>query len=451
MRRTWRRLCFAAGLAAGLLVPDCGPAVATGTREAVFPLTVPPGQRYLIDAAGQPFLIHGDTAWSLIAELRREEVDLYLKDRRARGFNTLLVSLIEHHYASNPPANAYGDQPFLAPGDYGTPNERYFAHADWVLRRAAEEGFLVLLTPSYVGYGGGGEGWYQEMVTNGPAKLHGYGRYLGQRYRRFSNILWMQGGDWNPPDKDLIRAIARGIADADPRVLQSAHGSVETAALDHWHGEPWLKINTIYTYSDVFEAAMEQLRRNEVMPFFLVESLYENEHGVTERRPRMQAYQAILAGAAGHVFGNNPIWHFDGPGAFDAPVSWQEALASRGAESMTHLREFFRPLRWWMLRPDADGTFLTGGSIRHGRRSVAAVAADGSFAVAYLPTRRAITLDLARLSGPKLRLRWYDPAAGRFVGAASEIAPTARSFALRPPRADSAGFNDWVLLIGSEP
>src|SRR5262245_60716286 len=33
---------------------------------AAFPLSIKPGERYLVDAAGRPFLIQGDTAWSLI-------------------------------------------------------------------------------------------------------------------------------------------------------------------------------------------------------------------------------------------------------------------------------------------------------------------------------------------------------------------------------------------------
>src|SRR5262249_17993157 len=36
-----------------------------------FPLRTEPGRRYLVDAVGRPFLLHGDTAWSLIAQLSR--------------------------------------------------------------------------------------------------------------------------------------------------------------------------------------------------------------------------------------------------------------------------------------------------------------------------------------------------------------------------------------------
>ena len=447
-------------------------------RAAAFPLTVEPGKRYLVDAAGKPFLIHGDTAWSLIAQLTREEVDLYLDDRRARAFNTILVSLIEHRFATNPPANAYDEQPFnghpfelvaalddLLPFrrlaeygtriatrfvDYGVPNEEYFDHVDWVLRRAEEKGFLVLLTPSYLGFGGGGEGWYEAMVANGPERLRAYGRYLGRRYRDFPNVLWVHGGDYNPPRKDLVKAIAKGIQEFDPRALHTAHGAPETAAIDYWKDEPWLQLNNIYTYGPVCDATVLQYLRPDPMPFFLLESAYENEHGVTERRLRTQAYQAVLCGAVGQVFGNNPIWHFDGPGLYAAPVTWQQALTSRGAQSMTHLRDLLESIPWWRLKPDVDNALLTDGFGSGQERAVAARAADRSFAILYLPSSRSVTVDLRELVGPKVIARWYDPANGQFstVDGSPFAARGPRKF--RPkPGSNSSGFDDWVLTLDS--
>ena len=245
--------------------PDCAATAdvapirtSVGTEPAAFPLSIKPGERYLVDAAGKPFLIHGDTAWSLIAQLTREDADLYLEDRRARGFNTILVSLIEAKFATNAPANASGQPPFLKPWVYDAPNEAYFRHADWVLRRAAEKGFLVLLTPSYLGFDGGPEGWYQAMVANGAERLHRYGEYLGRRYRDFSNVLWVHAGDYDPPREDLVRAIAQGIRKYDARALHTAHGSPETSAIDYWRGEPWLQVNNVYTYGPVYHPALRQ-------------------------------------------------------------------------------------------------------------------------------------------------------------------------------------------------
>jgi hypothetical protein len=460
---------LALALMLGSLTAGWGAAgAAAGTDEsAAFPLTAKPGKRYLEDANGKPFLIHGDTAWSLIGDLRREDVDLYLDDRRARGFNTILVSLIEHKFSSNAPANAYGDRPFhsepfealaalddvvpfLSFADYSRPNEAYFAHADWVLRRAAEKGFLVLLTPSYVGWEGGSQGWYRAMAANGPGRLRQYGEYLGRRYRDFGNVLWVHAGDYNPRERELVRAIAEGIAAVDPRALHTAHNAPETAPIEYWQGESWLDVNNVYTYGPVHAAARAQYARPEGMPFFLLESAYENEHDATEQRLRTQAYQALLSGAAGQVFGNNPIWHFDGPGLFSAPVTWQEALDSRGAQSMSHLHDLLTTMPWWQLEPDTDHTLLTDGLGPDDARAVAASTADGSLAMVYIPDRREITLDLARLAGPLVEARWYDPADGRFEAVAGSPFSTTGSRRLGPQTdSNGAGFDDWVLILES--
>jgi hypothetical protein len=427
------------------------PASAISEAAAVFPLAVKPGERYLVDAAGRPFLIQGDAAWSLIAQLTREDVDLYLDDRHARGFNTILVSLIEAKFATNAPANAYGEPPFLTPGDYRTPNEAYFRHADWVLRRAAEKGFLVLLTPSYLGYDGGSEGWYEAMAANGRNRLRRYGEYLGRRYRDFSNILWVDGGDYDPPNKSLVRAIAQGIREHDPQALHTAHGSPETSALDYWQGEAWLQVNSVYTYGGVYRAALSEYERPERMPFFLIESAYENEHEATEQRLRTQAYQAVLSGAAGQIFGNNPIWHFSSGGLYPAPVNWQQALHSRGAQSMTHLHDLLMSLPWWQLTPDPSGNLLTAGMARGNKRAVAARSADRSFALIYLPTRRTITVDLRQLAGPCVSATWYDPADGRFSPVAGSPFRTSTSRLFGDDLGtNSSGFQDWVLVLKSQ-
>jgi Protein of unknown function (DUF4038)/Putative collagen-binding domain of a collagenase len=439
----------------------------TGT-SVVFPLVAKPGDRYLVDAAGTPFLIHGEAAWGLMTQLTPKEVDGYLTDRRARGFNTILVMLIQASFGTNAPANADGELPFLLPGDYGAPNEAYFAHADWVLRRAADEGFLVLLTPSYLGPEGDSAGWYHAMVANGPDQLRQYGKFLGRRYRDFTNILWVHGGDYNPSRKELVTAIAEGIREEDPRALHTAHGSRGTAALDFWQGEPWLQVNSIYSSLPkhwsrvpVYAAALEQYARPEGMPFFLLEGVYENEHQTSERHLRMQAYQSVLCGAAGQIFGNNPVWNFDGFSSesffaaddwFAPPsVTWQQALGSRGAQSMTHLYDLLMSIPWWRLEPDADNALLLGGLGSEQERAVAALTTDRSLAILYLPGSREITVDLERFVGSELAALWYDPADGRFSRVRGSPFPASGLRRFRPePGPNSSGFDDWVLVLRSD-
>ncbi|MBZ9892222.1 glycoside hydrolase family 140 protein [Mesorhizobium sp. BR1-1-3] len=419
---------------------------AAAHAERPFPLRVQAGKRYLQDASGCAFLMNGDTAWSLLGDLNNEEADVYLRDRRARGFNTVLINLIEHRFARNAPANAYGDRPFLHDGDFSAPNEAYFRHADWVLRRARDLGFVVLLAPAYLGYGGGDQGWYKEMAASGETTLRAYGRFVGQRYGSLGNIVWVEGGDYNLPNKGLVRAVAEGISETDPDALQTAHNGPETAAVDYWRKEPWLSINNVYTYQPVHAAALVQYAMSE-MPYFLMESAYENEFGADAHRVRVQAYQAILSGATGHMFGNNPIWHFGGPGLWPAETNWEKALDSPGARSMQTLNEFFSSITWWQLEPDTGNDFLIAGRGNYKARTMSARTPDGVLAILYLPNGRGITLDLAQLAGPLVWALWVDPSTGRSKAVpGSPFSADVSYFA--PPTGDHA---DWILELQSHP
>jgi hypothetical protein len=420
---------------------------------AKFPLHTEAGKRYLIDAAGRPFLMQADTAWSLIVQPTDAEVDQYLDDRRARGFNTFIVNLIEHKFADNPPKNAHGDAPFLTPGDFSTPNEAYFAHVDWVLTRAAQKGFLVLLVPAYLGYDGGDEGWYQEMVANGTTKLRQYGRFLGQRYQNYTNILWIHAGDYNPPDRTLTEAVAAGIRDFDADTLASAHCNGGTAAIEYWGGEPWLQVNTIYTSRNpIYDAALTQYQRPEQMPFFLIESAYENgKENASELRVRTQAYQALLTGATGQVFGNNPIWHYDGPGLYQASLTWQQSLGLPGSQSMTHLWNLMSPRQWWRLVPDVNNTTLTAGISTGQDRAVAALADNRTFAIVYVPSIRGVTIDLSKLAGPNVTARWLDPTNGSYSDVAGSPFPASGSRVFTATGTNSGGDGDWTLVLESTP
>lgn len=416
---------------------------------AQFPLAVAANGRHLVDAGGRPFLVQGDAAWSLIVNLTREEVDRYLADRRARGFNTLLVSLIEHQFADQAPDNRYGAGPFSKAGDFGTPNEAYFAHADWVLRRAREEGFLVLLTPAYLGYAGGGEGWYQEMRASNVETLRRYGRYVGRRYGMLGNVIWVEGGDFNPPDRAPTRAVVDGIREADPDALHTAHSAPGSAGADTWGEEPWLAINNIYTSKNVCSDALRQYARPHVLPFILIESSYENEHGSSEASLRAQAYEALLCGAAGQVFGNSPIWHFGGKKPGDVPMPWQTALGSRGSQSMTHLANLLDAIPWWKLEPDRARRRLVAEA-GNGHQGIAcAVTPDGTLAVIYVPDARALTLDLGALAGERVEGRWFDPSSGAFEPAVPQSVPVAAGrHTFAPPHARNAhGYKDRVLVL----
>jgi hypothetical protein len=410
-----------------------------------FPLHTEAGKRYLVDANGQPFFIHGDTPWSLIVQLTREQVLQYLDDRKAKGFNAILVNLIEHKFSDNPPGNAYGAAPFLTPGDFATPNPAYFDHAAYVVEQASLRGMVVFLTPSYMGFGGGDQGWYQEMSANGSTKLRAYGQFVANRFATYDNIVWVQGGDYNPPDLSLLRAIPNGIRDVSTKWPHTFHGSRGTSALGFLGtGEAWLSVNDIYTTeATVVSSAFSEHARSS-MPFFLIEARYENDGIATETIIRTLGYQAALSGATGHFYGNEPIWRF-GSG-------WQTALGDPGAATLRHLKTLFDSTAWWTLEPDTAGTLVTAGVGSGATRTAAALATNRSFALVYVPSVRSVTVDMNRLSGPHVRARWYDPTNGAYTSVAgSPFVAASGSVFLTPTGNNSRGLGDWVLVLESVP
>ncbi len=403
------------------------------------PIRIGPDRRRLLDADGKAVLIQGDAAWSLIVNTTLDGAIHYLDERRALGFNTIMVNLLEHLFSSDPPRNLAGDEPFERPGDLGAPQEAYFAHADRVLDEAAARGFLVILAPTYLGYpiphypgyDGRAEGWYDEILGAGIDGCRAWGEYLGRRFGRFDNLVWCIGGDRNPGQARAgLDAVANGIRAAGGQGLFTAHVHPESSPVDVYPGADWLDLNLTYTYGIVHRALVADWLRTPSWPFLLVESTYEGEHDASALQIRRQAWWSVLCGGTGHVMGNKPMWMF-GPG-------WEDDLRSPGAIAMSRWGGFLRDLPWSDLEPDLDATFVTGGlgEARGLDRVTAAVTRDADLGVAYLPVRRPVTIEPSRLAGGGGLVEWFEPATGRRV--TGETVAGRGAVVLRPPfRADA--------------
>jgi len=405
------------------------------SRSAVTQLSVSANHRYLVDQNHVPYFLQGDAAWSLIVGLNDTEVEQYLRNRKDKGFNAVNVELIEHRFCMKPPLNEAGDAPFTTPGDFSTPNEKYFAHADWVIRKAAENGIYVLLYPIFLGAKGTDEGWVEEALANGPEKCLDYGRYLGKRYKDFDNIIWLMGGDRHPgPALEDVDMVALGIKEYDQRHVFSAHCDPEHSAVDDFSGGRWLDFNTTYTYEIVHAKLLQDYKRTPAMPFILIESSYEGEHNASDVQIRRQAYWAVLCGGFGHVLGNRPIWLFD-PG-------WQKAMDLPGSVSMQFWGELFHSRSWYDLIPDQKHEVVTSGlgEFRGLDYLAAARTSDGSTVIAYMPTSRTIHVDMSKVSGNQVKAWWFDPRNGR--AAAAGMFPSSGTHEFTPP-----GEGDWVLVL----
>src|SRR5262249_57174133 len=119
-RPMWRRGVVSA---VGMLVMAAPVAAAPA-----YPVKVGPTGRYLVDQAGAPFLIVGESPQALIGDLSEAEAEAFFANRQRHGFNTVWINLLCADYTGcHPDGSTFdGIAPFTVPGDLSTPNERYF-------------------------------------------------------------------------------------------------------------------------------------------------------------------------------------------------------------------------------------------------------------------------------------------------------------------------------------
>ncbi len=422
---------------------------------AVLPLKPSENGRFLVDQKGQPFLVVGDAGWSVIVQLTEEDVDRYLDDRAKRGFTSIMVNLLEHKFSTFAPRTRAGLAPFEQPGDFSTPNAEYFAFAHKVISKANDRGLVVWLCPSYLGYDGGDEGFFREIKAGGPAKLRAYGRFVGERFRDLPNIVWMVGGDYTPARADqwTVTEVAEGIHEVDPGHPMTGHGSPRSSAIGAFGDREWLTVNTVYSSEKtLFLRMLSEYQRRPVRPFVLIESVYEEEHDAKPEQIRRQAYWAMLSGACGQFFGNNPIWHFDGPGLYPAKATWQEAMDGTGSRDMTRLRDVFVSLPWHRLVPEQDHNLVTDGYGSEVATALTAQTDDKRLSLTYIPStgseRRNLTVRLGQFAGP-VTARWYNPTDGRYTAVVDMPGPDRDARVFRTPGDNGTKTNDWLLILES--
>jgi hypothetical protein len=419
-----------------------------------YPLKNSETGRFLVDQKGKPFLVIGDSAWSLIAQLGEKDTDQYLDDRAKRGFNSLIVNLIEHKFCTNAPGTQAKIVPFQKAGDFSTPNPAYFDFAHKVVKKANDRGLVVWLFPAYLGYDGGNEGWFKDMKAGGKANLRNYGRFVGKRFKDLPNIVWAVGGDFTPHKEDqwTVTELAEGIREEDSQHLMTAHGGPSSGSSVIAFGElDWLTVNGVYSYEKtLFRPLLTEYHRSRIRPFVLLESVYEGEHDSKPHEIRRQAYWAMLSGACGQFFGNNPIWHFDGPGLFPFTTTWQKAMDGTGSRDMVRLRQAFVELPWHELAPDTHHAIVTNGYGKELSTVLTAKTPDRKLAIIYVPSTdtksQTLTVDLAQFSGP-VSARWYNPTNGDFSAISDKPIGNSGPHTLQTPGNNGTGANDWLLIL----
>lgn len=464
------------GFAAATALPWPAGAAAPSRKIRSVPgefMTLDPSGRFLINSfTNKPVFITGDSAWSMITELNDADLELYLSDRAARGFNYIWCAAADNYYQSHPPKDVFGNVPFDG-ADFTHEDEAYWKHVDYVLTRAQAHGITVALDPGFAGLNSR-VGYLASYLDSSDQVLTDYGAFLGERYKKAPNLIWALGGDVDPGSGVVpkIDKVARGIRSRDTNHLMVAEGQPQHAALDTFAGSDWMDLNWLYFHTtNIPSGNSANYLRTPWLPPFHGEEWYENEENLKPIDLREQDYWAVLSGAylGNGGFGNSPIWYFGaGPSAHLGDPSWKSQLGSSGSVGQMYLGKLFRSREHWKLIPDTNHQVMTGGydsrtyfsaawesfrALIHrepyrlgSASSVAARTADGQTIIAYVPNGKAATVTIAmnEIADPQSQAKcwWFNPRDG-----SSQLIGTLSTRGTQ--RFTSPDAEDWVLVVDS--
>lgn len=427
-------------------------------------LKVTPNGHYLQYEDGTPFFWLGDTGWELFHRLTLEEINQYLDNRHKKGFNVIQAVLLAELDGLRVP-NRYGDLPLINM-DPATPNEKYFRLVDSVINLAADKNMILALLPSWgdkvtLNYGGRGP------VIFTPQNAYQYGFYLGKRYKSFTNIVWILGGD-RPPTHDcndwkpIWAAMARGLDEGSGKhTLKTFHpgGSVwESAVL--LHNENWMDFNMTQSGhaerdQPVWKNMIRDWHMQPAKPVIDGEPNYEDlavnpwnwktENGYfTDYDVRKQLYRSVFAGGFGATYGQSSIWRMHNAGLFNENYTlenWDKMLDRPGAYQTGYLRMLIESRPYVNRIPDP--TIIVEGQGVKNDYITSFKDSEGRYLMAYLPIGKTIKINTSSIPSKQVKAWWFNPKTAQsvFIG-------TKKNTQIMEFTAPTTGVgNDWVLVI----
>lgn len=436
-----------------------------------------------------PFFWLGDTGWEMLHRLSREEIDRYLEDRSKKGFNVIQTVVISEFIKSDKETNFYGDsvlinddplRPNVTRGSNPANSNEYdfWDHIDYAVATAEKKSLYIALLPT----------WGEWVIPRGGKALfntveqaYSYGYFIGDRYRKSPNIIWILGGDRHPDERpggaDLWRAMAEGIADGVNGVKkQDGKADYSTTLMTHhsynsssvwFHNDDWIDFHMWGSYhaeinnSRAYELAFSDWNLQNPKPTINSEPCYE-AHGInyaiddngyfTSTDVRLAAYWSVFSGAAGFTYGAQPIWQFtDSTRKKHSKMtltSWQEALDLPGAGQMKYLKELMAEMLSAGLFP--DHSLLSGSGVNCG--GYTCVMRNGTSAYIYVPAGNPLMVKPGILTGKKFIAEWFDPRTGIRKSAGDFTNDSEKIFNVPGMSEELAWLKsgrgcDWVLIL----
>lgn len=418
--------------------------------------TVSDNHRYLLKN-GKPFFWLGDTGWELFHRLNKDDVDKYFKKRSEQGFTVVQAVVLSEINGLDSP-NANGDRPLIN-NDPTKPNEAYFKFVDYVVDKANDYNMNIAMLPTW------GDKVFKDRWGAGPeifntTNARQYGKWIGDRYKNKTNIIWVLGGDRlprNANDVAIWNAMGAGIMEAtgNKAIITFHPQPCDSGSATWFHHEAWLAFNMFQNghCRDVPVYNKIQLAYNltPVKPVMDAEPIYEDhpvcfnakDLGISSAYDvRKYAYLDLFSGAFGHTYGCHDIWQMYSPKhePLNGPhMYWYEAMDLPGANQMTYVRKLIESHP--MLERIPDQTLIKENDLTPAQRIQATRGND--YAFIYTTQGLSFTVYLDKIKGEILHAYWYDPRNGKTTDIGNIKNEGEKKF--DPP---SKGYGkDWILIL----
>ncbi len=424
-------------------------------------LKVSENNKYLLNG-DTPFFWLADTAWLLMQQCSLEDAFIYLKNRKEKGYNVILTTLVH----SLPGENSSS----LAKVKRDVHSEEYWAHCDAVVKMAEDLGLYMGLLPTW---GSIVKGNFLNMDN-----VNKYGDFLGNRFKDNPNIVWVLGGDIRGTEGcglELYPKLAEILRGHTPNNLITFHPFGRTSSSLWFHDQDWLDFNMFqsghrrynqaslgawddnahkeeFFGEDNWKYVDRDLGYQKIKPTVDGEPSYEQiPQGLHDPKEpywqacdaRRYAYWSVFQGAMGHTYGNNAIMQFNicnDNGNYGVKDHWKVAMHHEGSSQMRILKELMLSVDYQNGKA-SDELLISGQKEKYDRVSVFA---GKDFIVCYSYEGEEFELDLTKYIGQKLFAYWVDPAIGSysFIEEVTDLETLKLS-----PNKKFVGQNDWVLII----
>ncbi len=384
--------------------------------------SIPPGGRNLVHADGTPRLLCADTAWALPWRATLEQVELYARDRGAKGFNAVLLMTVQPDMKAVGPRSRTEDLGFdvgfedLPQGTLRQLNPAYFRTFDTLVDVLAAHGIAPAYQPVFHGYG-----WKGRATAGGVVSAEDYARYCRYLVARYGArpALWLIGGDGPATAAHILEQLDRAgrtIRDWDayrqPVGIHYAPHSLNRAHQDKtWLDFQWCQ--TGHNGEHVPERVADMWRTTPVKAVANGEPTYEHIGKTRRGAGWWQGHEAwcnlTAGGTMGLVYGAGSLWQWrlraDEPDHADwctAPgAGWREALDFEGSRYPGIAAKIFDGLPLAGMEPNWTFTY--------GRRGLAV---PGTLFVLYLPEGGDTAIISREVPRP---YRVFDPRTGKIL------------------------------------